>query len=137
MPKTNNQANSYFTNPSLSYAAKTAKNLDLINRFNFNEVNLIKLITKITTKLIEEQLQQLANKVMDVFINAINQTISYIETEHSSVIDLFKKTLEQNLFGKSKKELVAMAKEYASTIDDNENDFSPSKSSIQKNQKSK
>jgi hypothetical protein len=49
-----------------------------------------KLITKVTTKIIEDQLKVLANKLMDVFIYALNETLRSIE---APVLSLMKNSL--------------------------------------------
>jgi hypothetical protein len=104
-----------------SYASVASKKCDTINRFNFNEVNLTKLITKVTSKIIEEQLKTLANKVMDVFIYAINETLGAFDSEENPILKFLKNTLEQNLMSKSKKEIAALAKEYGDKISQNQN----------------
>lgn len=123
-----------FINPSISYAYKASQNL---NNPQVNEASLTKLITKITTTIIEDQLKLLANKVMDVFIYAISQTLTSFESHESPVINLLKKTLEENLMSKSKKEIASLAKDYSNQINQSEQVQSKAPNQTQKKSKSK
>ncbi|CAF0704299.1 unnamed protein product [Brachionus calyciflorus] len=111
------------------YAYKASQNL---NNPQVNEASLTKLITKITTTIIEDQLKLLANKVMDVFIYAISQTLTSFESHESPVINLLKKTLEENLMSKSKKEIASLAKDYSNQINQSEQVQSKARNQTQK-----
>ena len=74
---------------------------------------------------------------MDVFIYAIRQTLTSFESHESPVINLLKKTLEENLMSKSKKEIASLAKDYSNQINQSEQVQSKAPNQTQKKSKSK